>query len=109
MRKITQQAVEAFNNAKPFKKSNTQIRVIEQNAGGHLVLFELYGNVIARHETWNGRTFITNAGWESNTTKELLNGLQGVSISQQNWEWYLNGKQWDGRWIDPVTGKSPTL
>ena len=109
MRKITQQAVEAFNNAKSFKKSNTQIRVIKQNDGGYLVLFELYGNVIARRETWNGRTFITNAGWQSNTTKERLNGLAGVSIAQQNWEWYLNGKKWDGCWIDPVTGKPPTL
>lgn len=109
MRKITQQAVEAFNNAKSFKKSNTQIRVIKQNDGGYLVLFELYGNVIARRETWNGRTYITDAGWETKTTKERLNGLHGVRIAQHNYQWFLNGKAWDGRWIDPVTGNSPTL
>ena len=41
---------------------------------------------------------ISNAGWESNTTKERLNGLPGVSIRQKNWSWFLNGEEWDGNW-----------
>ena len=108
MRKITQQAVEAFESGRSFKSGNTQVRVIPQNGGGSLVLLELHGNAIARHESWNGRTFITNAGWETRTTKERLNGLRDVSISQMNWDWYLNGEAWDGQWIDPQTGKRPT-
>ena len=108
MRKITQQAVEAFESVRSFKSGNTQGRVIPQTGGGALVLLELHGNAIARHESWNGRTFITHAGWETRTTKERLNGLRGVSISQMNWDWYLNGKAWNGEWIDPQTGKSPT-
>ena len=108
MRKITQQAVEAFEARRSFKSGNTKVRVLPQNGDGSLVLLELHGNVIARHESWNGRTFITNSGWATRTTQERLNGLRDVSISQKNWDWYLNGKLWDGSWIDPQTGKRPT-
>lgn len=43
--------------------------------------------------------FITNAGWQSNVTKERLNGLHNVSICQKKGVWYLNGQQWDGKLI----------
>ena len=109
MRKITQQAVEAFEAQRSFKSKNTQVRVIPQNGGGSLILLELHGNTIARHESWNGKTFITNAGWFTVTTKERLNGLRDVSIRQMNWDWYLNGKEWNGDWINPQTGKRPQL
>jgi hypothetical protein len=46
---------------------------------------------------------ISNAGWFSKTTKERLNGLYGVSISQKAGEWYLNGIKWGGHWINPLT------
>ena len=42
----------------------------------------------------------TNCGWFSNTTKERLNGLPNVNIYQKNFEWFLNGKKWDGNLID---------
>ena len=32
-------------------------------------------------------------------TKERLNGLHGVSITQKNFIWYLNGKKWNGNLI----------
>ena len=41
---------------------------------------------------------ISNAGWQSNTTKERLNGLPNVGIYQKNWQWYLNGNEWNGEW-----------
>ena len=108
MRKITQQAVRAFEAARPMKNGNTEVRVINQGGGGTLVLLQLHGNVIARHETWSGRTYITDAGWDTNTTKERLNGLYGVSISQRKGVWYLNGNEWNGAWINPHTGEKPT-
>ena len=108
MRKITQQSVQAFQSSRPFKSGNTQVRVIGQDGGGFLVLLELHGNTIARYESWNGRTFVTDAGWNTRTTKERLNGLYGVSISQRRGVWYLNGNEWDGSWVDPQTGKKPT-
>ena len=110
MRKITEQAVEAFEAQRSFKSGNTQVRIIPQNGGdGSLILLELHGNTIARHESWNGQTFITSAGWFTVTTKERLNGLRDVSIRQSNWDWYLNGKAWNGEWINPKTGKRPQL
>lgn len=58
----------------------------------------LHGNKIA--EMRNGELWISNAGWSSNTTKERLNGLDGVSIYQKNYEWFLNDKPWDGSWVN---------
>jgi hypothetical protein len=30
------------------------------------------------------------------TTKERLNGLNGVNIHQKDFQWYLNGEAWNG-------------
>lgn len=90
MRKITKQAVNAFEKNKNFNDSNT---IVKQENG--VTKMFLFGNLIAKKE--NGKVYITNAGWESNTTKERLNAIQGVSIQQKNFVWYLNGKKWDGK------------
>jgi hypothetical protein len=34
------------------------------------------------------------------TTKERLNGLTGISIQQVRGNWFLNGRAWDGEWIN---------
>ena len=93
MRKITKQAVEAFNRNQNFNGDNTNVSIC---AGG-IVRMYLHDNLIA--EKFNGSLKITNCGWQTNTTKERLNGLPGVSISQVKGEWFLNGKSWDGKWI----------
>lgn len=59
--------------------------------GTHLYLF---GNLIAS-KTSQG-LLITHAGWPTRTTKDRLNALPGVCITQKNWSWYLNGEPWDG-------------
>lgn len=92
MRKVTQEVVGAFNHAQPRKQSNTV------STGNELYL---HGNKIAEYR--DGDLWITNAGGQNNTTKERLNGLQGVSIYQKAGQWYLNGKLWDGRWINVRT------
>ncbi len=89
-RKITQESVQKFLNGVPFKKSNMEV-----SREGTIYYLKLHGNKIAALES-DGKMWISNAGWRSNTTKERLNGLPGVSIRQKNWEWYLNGVQWDG-------------
>lgn len=88
MRKITSEVVYYFNNRQAKKISNTST-----DGDGYY----LHGNKIA--EWRNNDLWITNAGWTSNTTKERLNGLNGVSVTQKNWQWYLNGKEWDGSWV----------
>jgi hypothetical protein len=40
--------------------------------------------------------YITDCGWRTRTTKERLNGLEGVNIVQRDFQWYLNGVVWDG-------------
>lgn len=96
MRKITTQAVQAFEEARPFKSGNTQIEVTP-----NCTIMKLFGNPIAYRYNDPERTLsITNCGWQSDTTKERLNGLEGVRISQSKGKWYLNGNEWDGKLID---------
>ena len=58
---------------------------------------KLHNNTIASIDEL-GVLSVSNAGWASNTTKERLNGLPGVRVNQKNWNWYLNGSEWDGSW-----------
>jgi hypothetical protein len=92
MRKITKLASEAFNLTEVFSLSNTVVSVED----GVVKLF-LHGNLIAKKV--GGELFVTNAGWKSNTTKERLNGLCGVTVCQKKGEWYLNGNLWGGELV----------
>lgn len=96
MRKITKESIEAFLNAKTFNKANMQVEVLP-----NVTLLKLHGNTIAYlYNDPNKTLSITNCGWFSNTTKERLNALPNVNITQKNWDWYLNNKLWDGKLID---------
>ena len=101
MRKITQDAVAAFNNNYPFKRGNTQIKVEDDNEGAIYTIMQLHGNTIALKVTGDSGTglFISDGGWQTSTTKERLNGLSGVSIYQRNFQWFLNGEAWNGQKI----------
>jgi hypothetical protein len=90
MRKITQQSVKNFIDGVPFKRSNMEV-----SREGTICYLKLHGNKIAARLE-DGRMWISNAGWDTPTTKERLNGLPGVNIIQRNWKWILNGMQWDG-------------
>ena len=96
MRKITEESICAFNASRKFNKGNMSVEVLP-----NVTILKLHGNSIAYRYNDPERTLsITNCGWETNTTKERLNGLNGVSIHQSNFIWYLNGKEWDGELID---------
>jgi hypothetical protein len=92
MRKITKEAVSAFLERKPYRKSNMSVE-----AYGNEFRLKLHGNSIASIDEL-GVLSVSNAGWASNTTKERLNGIPGVRVNQKNWTWYLNGQEWDGSW-----------
>jgi len=94
MRQITKESVNAFLNRQAFNKSNTSV----SNLNGKYYL-SLFGNIIAVLHPDN-TLMITNAGWESNTTKERLNALPNVNICQKNFAWYLNGIEWGGDWVE---------
>ena len=103
MRKITEQAALAFLRRENFKLSNTEVKV-----DGSTVRMYLFGRLIAQKTPL--ATTISDGGYgQSNTTKERLNGLSNVHITQKKGYWYLNGKLWDGEntiigafgiWID---------
>lgn len=89
MRKITEKIVRAFLNGETLRIDNSYTN------GQDLFLF---GNKIAVR-TGNG-LWISNAGWKTKTTKERLNGLPNVRIQQVRGEWYLNGREWNGEWVN---------
>mgnify|MGYP003134344423 CR=1 FL=1 len=99
MRKITEESINAFLNRTKFKKQNMEVTIYNDKT-----CLWLHGNCIATLE--NNELFITNCGWESNTTKERLNGLIneylgfpnciGKGIYQKNFQWFLNGELWNG-------------
>ena len=89
MRKITREIVDAFQNSRSLTIGNSRTN------GESLWLFDNKIAEIRRDGLW-----ITNAGWDSATTKERLNGLSGVNIVQRGGNWYLNGWGWDGGWIN---------
>ena len=87
MRQITRDIVRAFENRQSLKIDNSR------TDGTSLWLF---GNRIAE---WRGDgLWITNAGWDSRTTNERLNGLTGVHVRKQRGSLLLNNLYWDGRW-----------
>ena len=91
-RKITNESVDKFLSRETFKKSNMEV----DEFYGQFRL-KLHGNVIAVLDEFNMLS-VSNAGWASNTTKERLNGLPHVHVKQKNWNWFLNGEQWNGEW-----------
>lgn len=95
-RVITEKAIEKFLNAETFKSSNTQVEVLP-----NVTILKLFGNAIAYQYNDPERTLsITNCGWKSDTTRERLNGIPKVRISQVKGTWFLNGNEWDGKLID---------
>jgi len=88
MRQITFDIVNAFEGRRAKKINNSQ------TDGTSLWLHD---NKIA--EWRDGEIWITDAGWQSRTTKERLNGLTGVNIVQKKGQWYLNGHLWNGEWV----------
>ena len=93
MRKITSDSIYSFMNDEDFKSSNTEVVVLPNET-----ILKLFGNEIAYRKNNKARTImITNAGYKTATTKERLNGIDGVYINQSKGVWYLNGEEWNGR------------
>tara|TARA_R100001530_G_C4291535_1_gene148150 strand:+ start:151 stop:498 length:348 start_codon:yes stop_codon:yes gene_type:complete len=105
MRKIEKDLIQAIKNKKNWCKSNTHIvytkeadRVEVYLHGNHIVNLWFTGSQVSI-------VYITDAGWESNTTKSRLNAIcsefcPDIHVYRKNWDWYLgtaNGsKEWDG-------------
>lgn len=94
MRKITERSAEALYNGEEFKVGNTVVR------DGSLYL---HGNEIASLDTAGafegGSTLVLrDAGWQTTTTKERLNGILEVfnihlRIFQRDGEWLIQNTE----------------
>ena len=104
MREISRLASKALMSHTEFKRGNTKVEV---DSDGDAWL-KLFGNTIARHSA-DGGLQITNCGYSTVTTKDRLNALPSVHIQQRNWDWFLNGEEWNGVWVSVISGTSPTV
>ena len=84
MRNITSKAIEAFNSARNFKNGNTEVK-----SESGITTLSLHGNTIARKDAVG--LSINLCGWNTNTTRERLNGLPNVSVSTRKGQAFLNG------------------
>lgn len=98
MRKITKQAVEAFENNKNFKSGNMEVKCIP-GLFDQMYMY-LHGNLIAKkvmisNDPLEDKIEVTLAGWNTPTTRERLNGITGVSVYTRRGQAYLNGNPID--------------
>lgn len=98
MKQVTETIVNAFLHGIPKKVGNTM-------TDGRSM--KLFGNTIAEHR--QDGLYISNAGWFTKTTKERLNGLPMINISQKKHKWYVNGQEWDGDWLKVADGNPPSV
>lgn len=91
MRKITQQAVEAFICRDTFRSGNTCVALDSPIGEPETVTMYLHGNAIAKVNV-NG-VWVSCGGWTSTTTKERLNGLLSElglgNVYQKDYVWYF--------------------
>jgi hypothetical protein len=85
MRKITKESVDAFVNGYGYNSANT--KVIGKAGATYL---KLHNNTIAVKLN-DGSVGVSLAGWNTNVTRERLNGIPGVSICTSKGQAYLNG------------------
>jgi len=85
MRKITQEVVGAFMAGFNYANSNTTVSSTTRDDSKMF----LHGNLIAIR---NGNIIqVTLAGWNTNTTRERLNGIPGVHVTTKLGQTYING------------------
>jgi hypothetical protein len=100
MRKITNEAVEAFVSNKNYKKNgsdhygNTSV-IMEVSSDQFMNRMWLHGNLIAVKDHVNDVLKVSLCGWNTNTTRERLNGIPGVSVSTRKGQAFLNGNPID--------------
>jgi hypothetical protein len=91
MRTITEESINAFYANKRFKKRNMEVYV-----GEFSTQLRLHGHTIAILNN-NGMLEITTCGYNTNTTRERLSALKGVTVRTKLGQLYLNGEKWDGK------------
>lgn len=89
MRKIEHEMITAVANGRDWQSSNTCVGNTD-----HGLVIRLHGNKIAQIDHENQIMWVTDAGWQTNTTKSRLNALLSAmgnraGIYQKDFVWYL--------------------
>ena len=113
MRKITSQSVDAFKNEYRFSQGNTTV----SDCGATEIqewYLKLHKNLIAKKIVFANELWITDAGWQTVTTRERLNGVLsritlGWVLFQKNWEWYLTDGDVTVQWTGSATFRAGNL
>ena len=95
MRKIEEQMNMAIRSRKNWAGSNTTVRYFKENGVTTEMQVLLHGNLIAWLDTATNDLNISSAGWETNTTKSMLNAIldefaSGARVIQRDFEWFLS-------------------
>lgn len=93
MRKITEESIKAFYNEQNLKFGNTTVM-----SYGSVTYLVLFGHRIAKIDGQG--LFVTTAGWDTSTTRDRLNGLNGVHVRSRGGHLTLNGHPWNGEWVN---------
>jgi hypothetical protein len=97
MRKIEKEIMQAWNEGRNWHKDNTAVEFRATEMYGFTKVLRLHGNAIAQWNTIEGLK-VCHCGWETATTKSRLNCLPGVRVSQNDFQWYLNGQPFTRGW-----------
>lgn len=76
MRKIEANMVNAINNGRTWHSSNTSVDVTD-----HGITVRLHGHKIAQIDHEAGICWVTDAGWQTTTTKSRLNAILRCCVS----------------------------
>lgn len=102
---FTRAEIVAFaNSPKTYRQKGRNDR-IEKNAGG--VTYYLFGNKIAHYDPSKRTLMLTDAGYQTKTTKDRLNLLlSGIGhIDQVRYKWFFHGPETRGNFCG--TGGTP--
>ena len=101
MRKITEQAKNAYDNNKNYTNGNTEVVTYTEDQNGRKVVYKvsvfLHGNEIISKVNSFGNWIeeATLAGWDTVTTRERLNGILGskASFTQKKGKQFFNDQE----------------
>lgn len=94
MNGIEAKMVKVWECAKPFKRTNTEVKVTEA-----AVRVYLHGNLIAARDREKTEAHVTLAGWNTRTTRSRLTAL-GFEARTCKGVPYIRGiKTTDTRWL----------
>lgn len=101
MRKVTIKAAQALKNMEKMTSGNTRVSIESRSMGDDsqkVAVLYLHDNQIAMFD--GSLLTLSDAGWQTVTTKERLNGVLDTfnlagGITQKNYNWYFVVTHWE--------------